>query len=455
MDAVDRIFTLFHSQRDADRMDFSKMVIQQSDIQTICELAMNSFKKQPIVLKLSQPLVIVGDIHGNIHDLIRVINIFGISSNYIFLGDYVDRGQYSVLVTIYLFVLMLKFPNHVSILRGNHEFQSINRSYGFYDEIMILYNNEAIFNLFNTVFSFMPLAAILNRKIICVHGGISPQMSNISQLESIERPITNYTDNKIISDILWSDPTDLDVYFQENRRGLGVLFSPDAIKKFLEENKLKLLIRAHQCVRSGVNLFANFCGVTVFSSSKYNLNTDNKSGVIRFPNENEVQLISLDFSKSLVEQENACLFFSKGEIGLHVGDKKRISENELKTPKKSARRRSHSESPKKTTKSASKLKIPPLSNYQEAKLTTNSTKKKTNFVSDASMHDVKKNSENIIEKQTEASAKTKNGPTVHKRIVMKRRHTSVAKENPLEKQSLFEVELKKCISDGCLSSMSK
>ncbi|EAY08055.1 hypothetical protein TVAG_463350 [Trichomonas vaginalis G3] len=217
---------------------------------------------------------------------------------------------------------MIKYPSNVHILRGNHKFSVINRVFGFYDEVISKYKDESIWNSFQEVFKFMPLAANISDKIFCVHGGISPLLNSIDDMMRIKRPIESYSDNQLLSDVLWSDPIDSEELFAENRRGLGVRYSIDAVISFLKSNNLSLMIRAHQCVQNGCNLFAEKHGITVFSSGNYNAESPNKSGVVRIPSEREIQMFSLDFTLPINKQENACLFLEDGKSGLNIGEKK-------------------------------------------------------------------------------------------------------------------------------------
>ena len=99
-----------------------------------------SFIKQPILLELAAPLVICGDLHGQFEDLLRVFEMTGDPSciNYMFLGDYVDRGKDGIETICLLFAYKIKYPERFFLLRGNHESASINRIYGFYDECKMI-----------------------------------------------------------------------------------------------------------------------------------------------------------------------------------------------------------------------------------------------------------------------------------------------------------------------------
>jgi protein phosphatase len=158
------------------------------------------------LLRLSGGINVVGDIHGNIDDLIRIFEKFGYPpvADYLFLGDYVDRGEYSIEVLLLLFALKCKFPNHIYLVRGNHETYQISKVYGFLKECSDKFS-ACMFTQFNYVFQYLPIAAILEEKVFCVHGGISPDLLHVSDLDSMEKP--RLTLSGVFVDLLWSDPS--------------------------------------------------------------------------------------------------------------------------------------------------------------------------------------------------------------------------------------------------------
>lgn len=271
----------------------------EADIcEPLCQMAVDTLAQKGSLIKLSLPIVVVGDVHGSIFDLLRVFQVFGMppKTKYLFLGDYVDRGSHSIEVICLLLALLSKYPEQISLLRGNHEFAHINRVYGFYNDIMNNYNNEDIWLYFQSVFSYLPLAAIINNAIFCIHGGLSPSLVKPSDISDIELPIISYEGNTLISDLVWSDPHDESSGFTGNQRGSGVLFGPDAVSSFLVNNHLKIIVRAHQCVADGFQSFASNYGITVFSSSNYCNIIQNKCGAICFKPGGDVELYALDNS---------------------------------------------------------------------------------------------------------------------------------------------------------------
>ena len=220
------------------------------------------------LLDLDANIVVVGDIHGNLVDLIRILIINGLppASKYLFLGDYVDRGSFSTECICLILALCVTYPKNVFCLRGNHELPEVNKVYGFYDEIMHIYNNDHLWNKFNEYFEYLPLAAIVNKEYFCVHGGITKNLT-IPYIRALQLPIHNISST--ISDMLWSDPNDEIQAYKTNIRGCGIEFGFIFCANFLEANQLKGIIRGHQCIKEGVKLSPSMNVVTVFSSSSY------------------------------------------------------------------------------------------------------------------------------------------------------------------------------------------
>lgn len=232
------------------------------------------FQKEKVQLRLEGKFTIVGDLHGNIDDLINIFQKYGDpqEEKYVFLGDYVDKGQNSIETILLLYALKVKFPNNVYLLRGNHESSSIGN---FHDEC-ITNLNKRCYTLFCKSFSYMPLTAILNRKIFCVHGGFSHSILDITEIDKIERPISDISFSDA-SDLLWSDPSPSVQKFSSSPRGNGVLFGADAVDQFLGDNELSLIIRAHQYCKDGFKWSLDDC-LTIFSASDY-MGAGNNSGI--------------------------------------------------------------------------------------------------------------------------------------------------------------------------------
>merc|ERR1712176_64200 len=164
-------------------------VITEEEIIELCLLAKKTFLQQPSLLELDAPIKICGDIHGQFSDLLRLFEYGGFppEANYLFLGDYVDRGKQSLETICLLLAYKIKYPENFFLLRGNHECASINRIYGFYDECKRRHSIK-LWKTFTDVFNCLPCAAVIDDKIFCVHGGLSPELTNLKQIKRIVRP---------------------------------------------------------------------------------------------------------------------------------------------------------------------------------------------------------------------------------------------------------------------------
>ena len=259
-------------------------VVSYQMVYEILDKVEDIFQKEPILLEIEPPVHVVGDIHGNYDDLLRIFDQKGYppQEKYLFLGDYVDRGKYGVEVMIHLFCLKLLFPDKIYLLRGNHECVNISMNYGFYEEVCSKYVNGALFYQFHSVFKGLPIAVIIGRKIICLHGGISPEFTSLEEFRKKEKPTDiDLPSQKIFQDILWGDPRDDEEEFKPNNRGLGFFFNSKALDRFLDDNNLQLLIRSHELCSDGYEYpykEDDSC-ITVFSNTDY-CSKANKASVI-------------------------------------------------------------------------------------------------------------------------------------------------------------------------------
>ena len=244
--------------------------ITSEDLQDLVGLAKHRFDKDPILLKLPAGIHVVGDIHGNAIDLLRIFEKVGYppEQKFLFLGDYVDRGINSIEVLCLLLSLKVQYPDCIYMLRGNHETRSISMSYGFLYEVLRKYNDDT-FRAFIALFTCLPIAAVINDKYLCVHGGISPYLHKLSDISDQPKPGDIITD-RIISDILWSDPNDRALGFAQNSRGSGCLFNSYVLDEFLRKNGLEMLIRSHELCQNGHDYpFELKNCLTVFSNTDY------------------------------------------------------------------------------------------------------------------------------------------------------------------------------------------
>ncbi|CAA2965891.1 serine threonine- phosphatase BSL1 [Olea europaea subsp. europaea] len=272
---------------------YRKFFLDSYEVGELCYAAEQIFMHEPTVLQLKAPIKVFGDLHGQFCDLMRLFDEYGFPStagdityiDYLFLGDYVDRGQHSLETITLLLALKIEYPENFHLIRGNHEAADINALFGFRIEcIERMGERDGIWawTRFNQMFNCLPLAALIEKKIICMHGGIGRSINAVEQIEKLERPITMDAGSIVLMDLLWSDPTENDSVegLRPNARGPGlVTFGPDRVTDFCKKNKLQLIIRAHECVMDGFERFAQGQLITLFSATNY-CGTANNAGAI-------------------------------------------------------------------------------------------------------------------------------------------------------------------------------
>ena len=263
--------------------------ISEREVFTVIDEVYPLLEKEESMLELEPPIYICGDIHGQFYDLLRVFEIFKYppESKFLFLGDYVDRGKNSLECILLLLCLKIKYHDKIFLLRGNHESADINRTFGFYDECKRKVSLK-IYKKFCNLFNILPITALIGEKILCMHGGLSKDLTNINQLKLIKRP-TEIPDKGLLCDLVWSDPDNLITKdFVENKeRGISFCFSEQIVEQFTKNNNLDLICRAHQVVEEGFQFFDNMKLITIFTAPNYMNIFDNNGGIL-FVNEDLV-----------------------------------------------------------------------------------------------------------------------------------------------------------------------
>lgn len=246
----------------------SKM-LTEAFVRLTLRLARPVLMSQPMLVRLEAPVNVCGDIHGQITDLVEILSSGGLppDSRYLFLGDYVDRGKYGTEVITALLGLKALYPTQVYILRGNHETESICRMYGFFDEVKRRFSVK-LFKEFTDVFNCFPISALIEDLALCMHGGLSPELSSLTQIENIPRPLI-VGDEGLACDILWADPEEGARGFSPSDRGVSFIFGEDVVNKTCKRLEIDIVIRAHQVVDNGYAFFADRKLVTIFSASNY------------------------------------------------------------------------------------------------------------------------------------------------------------------------------------------
>jgi len=261
------------------------LFLESGVVYALCGKARNVFSEQGMCIELEAPVNLCGDIHGQFHDLLRIFDHAGYppENNYLFLGDYVDRGKKSLETICLLFAYKIKYPENFFLLRGNHESPSICRIYGFYDECKTRYNVK-LWKTFCDVFNWLPACAVIEDRVICMHGGLShemlePSMKVKDMVLNINRP-ADIPDQGLLCDLLWSDPHPDVTGFGANDRGVSVSFGKDVVRSFLHKEDMDLIVRAHQVVEDGYEFFGERQLVTIFSAPNYCGEFDNAAAVL-------------------------------------------------------------------------------------------------------------------------------------------------------------------------------
>jgi len=269
-------------------MDIDKVIAQlfeckpitEPEVKLLCEKAKEILIEENNVQPVSCPVTVAGDVHGQFHDLLELFRIGGElpNTNYLFLGDYVDRGYYSVETVSLMIALKVRYPSRVTLLRGNHESRAITQVYGFYEECMRKYGNQNVWKYFTDLFDYLPLTALIENQIFCLHGGLSPSVDTLDQIRGLNR-FQEIPHEGSMCDLLWSDP-DERTGWGISPRGAGYTFGQDISAQFHLANGLKMTARAHQLVMEGYNWSHEQQVVTIFSAPNYCYRCGNKAAIM-------------------------------------------------------------------------------------------------------------------------------------------------------------------------------
>jgi len=260
----------------------------------IIEEVADIFSEEPNLLNIKAPVTVCGDIHGQFYDLLKLFDVGGSPGeiNYLFLGDYVDRGNFSVECLLLLYCYKIIYPYNFFMIRGNHECRHLTDYFTFKTECLHKYDQE-IYDLFMDSFDTMPLGALINEQFLCIHGGISPTIRTLQDIRNIDR-FREPPQHGSMCDLLWADPMEdftdetCDPFTYNDIRSCSYLFSFRAISEFLLRNNLLCLIRAHEVQDMGYKMHrkSNETGfptvITVFSAPNYLDTYHNKGAVLRY-----------------------------------------------------------------------------------------------------------------------------------------------------------------------------
>ena len=255
--------------------------LKESEVKNLCNKAREILVDESNVQRVDAPVTICGDIHGQFYDLKELFKVGGKcpATNYLFMGDFVDRGFYSVETFLLLLALKVRYPDRITLIRGNHESRQITQVYGFYDECLRKYGSVNVWRYCTEIFDYLSLSAIIEDKIFCVHGGLSPSINSLDQIRCIDRK-QEVPHDGAMCDLMWSDPEDIDGWGL-SPRGAGYLFGGDVVDKFNSTNNLELICRAHQLVMEGYKwMFQNESLVTVWSAPNYCYRCGNVAAIL-------------------------------------------------------------------------------------------------------------------------------------------------------------------------------
>jgi diadenosine tetraphosphatase ApaH/serine/threonine PP2A family protein phosphatase len=266
---------------------------------------MELLQQENNVVLIQSPVYIVGDIHGQLDDLLymfsqtRALPAIADRSQYskplpflpqkrfVFMGDYVDRGYHSLNTFLYLVCLKLECPASIYLLRGNHESRQISNRYGFYHECILNYGHAGLWTLATDVFDLLPLGALIDQDVFCVHGGLSPKLPMLEKISLLDRQV-EIPQSGPLADLCWSDPENV-ASWRENTRGAGYIFGMNETMKFTRINRLEFVARSHQLAQEGyVEFFAGpeptreYRLITVWSAPNYSYKSGNKAAVLAF-----------------------------------------------------------------------------------------------------------------------------------------------------------------------------
>jgi serine/threonine-protein phosphatase 2A catalytic subunit len=260
--------------------------LTEVEVKSLTELARERLLQESNVQPVPAPVTICGDIHGQWHDLMELFRIGGNApdTNYLFMGDYVDRGYYSVETVSLLVCLKVRYPDRVYILRGNHESRQITQVYGFYDECVRKYGSANVWKLFTDLFDYFPLTAVVDNSIFCLHGGLSPSIDTLDHVRQLDR-VQEVPHEGPMCDLLWSDPDDRSGW-GISPRGAGFTFGADISSQFNARNALQMVARAHQLVMEGYNWSHEGAVVTIFSAPNYCYRCGNQAAILEVDENN-------------------------------------------------------------------------------------------------------------------------------------------------------------------------
>lgn len=224
-------------------------IVPEEHVTKILMKATEIFSAEDNLVEVKSPVIICGDIHGQYEDMQLIFQNHGEDSRYLFMGDYVDRGYFSLNTLLFLLVKKIKNADKMYLLRGNHESRTVTMQYGFYGECILHYGHTGVWQTCMDLFDVLPYAALTDKDIFSVHGGLSPELPllELIEVEDRQKDIPSFGP---FADLTWSDPSDV-AGWRQNSRGAGYVFGRNEVMKFNHLNRIRLITRSHQLVQEG------------------------------------------------------------------------------------------------------------------------------------------------------------------------------------------------------------
>ena len=278
-------------------------ILPMKEFDKLYDKAKEILDKRSNIAILKSPITICGCINAHFEELKNIFKICGDVSNtqYLFLGDYVGRGKNHISTFLLIISLLIKNPNNIYLLRGNHDSRHMTIIWGLKDECFSKYkgeNSKKIYQKICELFDLLQIAAIIDNKIFCVHGGLSPKFKKIEEIEKIDRKKEIYdgeNENTLIKDLVWSNPSEeIMEYAADENNGVGILYGEKVVDDFLKENNnINLIIRSHECIDEGYKYIFNKKVLTLFSASNY-IGFNNIAIVLKIDEKNNFNFININ-----------------------------------------------------------------------------------------------------------------------------------------------------------------
>jgi serine/threonine-protein phosphatase 4 catalytic subunit len=267
----------------------------ESQIEKLCGMFRLISMEESNIQRVSPPVTIVGDLHGQFHDLLELIELNGRPPDtaYLFLGDYVDRGFYSLETLLLLVSWKIRYPDKITLVRGNHESRQVTQVYGFYDEVVRKFGSASVWRLCTELFDYLILGAVIpEAAVLCIHGGLSPNFDTLDEIRRIDRK-REVPHEGPMADIMWSDPDDIEGW-GVSPRGAGYLFGGDIVEKFNHTNDLEVIARAHQLVMEGYKWWFDQSLISVWSAPNYCFRAGNVAAAMRIADDTSISFVTYE-----------------------------------------------------------------------------------------------------------------------------------------------------------------